>query len=84
MGFWARPPGNNGWTAVVYRAGSCALHDLERELGSPATERMLRRYACDHWYGVSTNAAFMRAAQAASGRDLTRFWAEHRIRAQDS
>ncbi|MFE3183384.1 M1 family metallopeptidase [Streptomyces violascens] len=84
MGYWARPPGSNGWTAVVYRAGSCALHDLERELGGPAMERMLRQYALDHWYGVSTNAAFMRAAQAASGRDLTQFWEEHRIRAHDS
>ncbi|MFD7339110.1 hypothetical protein ACFV98_24305 [Streptomyces violascens] len=70
--------------AVVYRAGSGALHDLERELGGPAMERMLRQYALDHWYGVSTNAAFMRAAQAASARDLTQFWEELRIRAHDS
>ncbi|MFD9821069.1 hypothetical protein [Streptomyces violascens] len=32
----------------------------------------------------AASAAFMRAAQAASGRDLTQFWEEHRIRAHDS
>ncbi|MCT9094006.1 M1 family metallopeptidase [Streptomyces sp. ASQP_92] len=83
MGYWARPPGQNGWTAVVYRAGSCALHDLERVLGTPAMEHMLRRYARDHWYGISTDDAFMSAAQAATGKDLTAFWQEHRIRAHD-
>lgn len=84
MGYWARPPGHSGWSGVVYRAGSCALHDLERALGSAAMERMLRRYVSDHWYGVSTNDAFMRAAQAASDTDLTPFWQEHRIRSHDT
>ncbi|MFC4959612.1 hypothetical protein ACFPFX_25300 [Streptomyces mauvecolor] len=45
---------------------------------------MLRQYALHHWYGVSAGAAFMRAAQAASGRDLAQFWEKHRIRAHDS
>ncbi|WP_369382434.1 M1 family aminopeptidase [Streptomyces sp. cg36] len=81
MGYWAEPPGPAGWTSVVYRAGSCALHDLERELGTPVMERMLRTYAADHWYGVSTDADFLRAARTAAGRDLTAFWAAHRIEA---
>ncbi|WP_328942082.1 M1 family metallopeptidase [Streptomyces sp. NBC_00250] len=65
--------------AVVYRRGSCALHDLERALGGPAMARMLRGYVRDHWLGVATTADFKRAAQAATAKDLGPFWTEHRI-----
>ncbi|MFI0979299.1 M1 family metallopeptidase [Streptomyces sp. NPDC021093] len=64
---------------VAYSRGACALHDLERTLGSPAMATMLRGYVRDHWLGVSTTAAFKRAAQAATEKDLTPFWTEHRI-----
>ncbi|MCJ0871956.1 M1 family metallopeptidase [Streptomyces sp. AP-93] len=64
---------------VVYHRGSCALHDLERTLGTPAMTAMLRGYVRDHWLGVSTTTDFKRAAQAATPRDLTPFWTEHRI-----
>ncbi|MFD5142258.1 M1 family metallopeptidase [Streptomyces sp. NPDC058401] len=64
---------------VVYHRGACALHDLERALGTPAMTAMLRGYVRDRWQGVSTTADFKRAAQAATSRDLTPFWTEHRI-----
>ncbi|WP_327302371.1 M1 family metallopeptidase [Streptomyces sp. NBC_01298] len=67
------------YVRVVYHRGSCALHDLERALGAPAMAAMLRGYVRDHWLGVSTTSDFKRAAQAATARDLTPFWAEHRI-----
>ncbi|MFD3514497.1 M1 family metallopeptidase [Streptomyces sp. NPDC058657] len=64
---------------VVYQRGACALHDLERTLGTPAMAGMLRTYVRDHWLGVSTTAGFTRAAQAATTKDLGPFWKEHRI-----
>ncbi|MFD3937190.1 hypothetical protein ACFWSF_21330 [Streptomyces sp. NPDC058611] len=67
------------YTGVVYRRGSCALHDLEHALGAPAMAAPLRGYVRDHWQGVATNADFVRAAQAATTEDLGPFWAEHRI-----
>ena len=42
--------------------------------------RLLKRYARDHWYGVSTTADFKQAAQSATDKDLDAFWNEHRIR----
>ncbi|MGW7414015.1 M1 family metallopeptidase [Streptomyces sp. NPDC054863] len=78
MGYYADGR-RDGWSRVVYRRGACALHDLERTLGSPAMAAMLRGYARDHWQGVSTTADFKRAAQAATRKDLTPFWTEHRI-----
>ncbi|MER6099639.1 M1 family metallopeptidase [Streptomyces sp. NPDC001728] len=67
------------YVRVVYGRGACALHDLERVLGGPATAAMLRGYVRDHWLGVATTEDFKRAAQAATGKDLGPFWTEHRI-----
>lgn len=67
------------WMQVVYSRGSCALHDLERTLGTPAMTTLLRRYVRDHWQGVSSTEDFKRAAQAATPKDLGPFWKEHRI-----
>ncbi|WP_328972200.1 M1 family metallopeptidase [Streptomyces sp. NBC_00239] len=80
MGYWAAY--GRGWHRFVYFNGGCALHDLEKVLGAPAMAAMLKRYARDHWYGVSTTTAFQRAAQAATPTDLTSFWREHRIRTE--
>ncbi|MEV6954618.1 hypothetical protein [Streptomyces sp. NPDC051183] len=78
MDYWAAY--GPGWSRLVYFNGACVLHDLERVLGGPAMAAMLKRYARDHWYGVSTTAEFQQAAQAATPTDLTPFWREHRIR----
>ncbi|MFF0473857.1 M1 family metallopeptidase [Streptomyces sp. NPDC004284] len=67
------------YVQVVYRRGSCALHDLERVLGGPAMAAVLRGYVRDHWLGVATTADFKRAAQAATAKDLGPFWTAHRI-----
>ncbi|MFM9698368.1 M1 family metallopeptidase [Streptomyces europaeiscabiei] len=77
MGYWSQ---HRGDYHLLYTAGPCALADLERTLGAGTMARVLKRYAQDHWYGVSTTAAFKKAAQAATDEDLGPFWETHRIR----
>ncbi|WP_399880694.1 M1 family metallopeptidase [Streptomyces sp. BBFR51] len=77
MAYWSRHPGEYH---LVYTAGPCALADLERTLGAGAMARLLKEYAEDHWYGVSTTADFKRAAQSMTDDDLGPFWETHRIR----
>ncbi|MEU2287008.1 M1 family metallopeptidase [Streptomyces sp. NPDC013178] len=77
MAYWAA---HRDQYHLVYTAGSCALADLERTIGAAAMARLLKRYAQDHWYGVSTTTAFKKAAQSATGKDLGPFWKQHRIR----
>ncbi|MFB7088910.1 M1 family metallopeptidase [Streptomyces sp. NPDC056296] len=77
MAYWSQHPGEYH---VVYTAGPCALADLERTLGAGTMARLLKGYAQDHWYGVSTTADFKKAAQALTDEDLGPFWETHRIR----
>jgi hypothetical protein len=77
MAYWDAHAGRYG--TVVYTYGRCALHDLRRVLGDTAMTNLLRTYAQDHWYGVSTTAEFKAAAQAQTSTDLTSFWSQHRI-----
>ncbi|SDP78688.1 Peptidase family M1 [Streptomyces sp. cf386] len=77
MAYWAKHPGEYH---LVYTAGSCALANLERTIGADPMARLLKRYARDHWYGVSTTADFKRAAQSMTDIDLDPFWKKHRIR----
>ncbi|MGW4870507.1 M1 family metallopeptidase [Streptomyces chartreusis] len=77
MAYWAA---HRGEYHLVYTAGSCALADLERSLGADTMAGLLKRYAHDHWYGVSTTAAFKKAAQSVTDEDLSPFWKRHRIR----
>ncbi|GAA5207832.1 M1 family metallopeptidase [Streptomyces thinghirensis] len=77
MAYWSRHPGEYH---LVYTAGPCALADLERTLGADTMAQLLKRYAQDHWYGVSTTADFKKAAQALTDEDLGPFWETHRIR----
>ncbi|MFE7212680.1 M1 family metallopeptidase [Streptomyces sp. NPDC057611] len=77
MAYWST---HRGTYHLIYTAGPCALADLERTLGSAPMARLLKRYARDHWYGVSTTADFKKAAQSMTDKDLTSFWSTHRIR----
>ncbi|MFJ3309536.1 M1 family metallopeptidase [Streptomyces sp. NPDC086549] len=77
MAYWSRHPDEYH---LIYTAGPCALADLERTLGSGTMARLLKRYARDHWHGVSTTADFKRAAQSMTSKDLGPFWKQHRIR----
>jgi hypothetical protein len=77
MAYWSA---HRGEYHLVYTAGSCALADLERVLGADTMARLLKRYARDHWYGVSTTADFKKAAQSVTDKDLGPFWKRHRIR----
>ncbi|GAA2462842.1 hypothetical protein GCM10010388_63360 [Streptomyces mauvecolor] len=77
--------GSSSWRLFVGGVASVRTPPQPRaRRPGDGAERMLRQYALHHWYGVSAGAAFMRAAQAASGRDLAQFWEKHRIRAHDS
>ncbi|MBB4980610.1 MULTISPECIES: M1 family metallopeptidase [Streptomyces] len=78
MGYYADGH-RSEYVQVVYMRGACALHDLERVLGSRTMAAVLRGYVRDHWQGVATTADFKRAAQAATAKDLGPFWTEHRI-----
>ncbi|MDT7843351.1 M1 family metallopeptidase [Streptomyces justiciae] len=77
MAYWSTHPGEYH---LIYTAGPCALADLERTIGADTMARLLKRYAHDHWYGVSTTADFKKAAQSVTDKDLAPFWKEHRIR----
>jgi hypothetical protein len=77
MAYWTEHPGEYH---LLYTAGPCALADLERTIGAGTMARLLKRYARDHWYGVSTTADFKAAAQAVTEKDLGPFWRQHRIR----
>ncbi|WP_327674431.1 M1 family metallopeptidase [Kitasatospora sp. NBC_00458] len=77
MAYWDEHRDRYG--TVVYDYGACALHDLRRLLGADVMEGLLRGYAREHWYGVSSTPAFKAAAQAAAAEDLAPFWAAHRI-----
>ncbi len=77
MGWWDAHP--TRYSPVVYVAGACTLHDLERVLGSDAMLSMLRAYIGAHRYGWSTTTSFARAAQAATTVNLAHFWRAHRV-----
>ena len=44
----------------------------------------MRSYVADHRGGVATTGDFVAAMSAAAGRDLTSWFAQHRIRAQEA
>jgi hypothetical protein len=82
MQYWDAHSSRYG--TVVYGYGPCALHDLERVLGTANMANLLRTYAQSHWFGVSTTADFKAAAQAVASAlptpvNLSSFWTTHRI-----
>ncbi|MFC8660960.1 M1 family metallopeptidase [Streptomyces sp. NPDC057199] len=77
MAYWAE---HRNEYHVVYTAGPCALARLEDTLGADTMARLLKRYARDHWYGLSTTADFKKAAQSVTNKDLGPFWTKYRIR----
>ncbi|WP_309147835.1 hypothetical protein [Streptomyces sp. NTH33] len=77
MAYWAKHPGTYH---LVHTAGPCALADLERTLGAATMARLLKGYARDHRYGVSTTADFKKTAQSMTDKDLASFWKTHRTR----
>ncbi|WP_189843043.1 M1 family metallopeptidase [Streptomyces umbrinus] len=77
MAYWAK---HRDEYHLVYTAGPCALSRLEDTLGADTMARLLKRYARDHWYGLSTTADFKKAAQSVTDKDLGPFWERYRIR----
>jgi hypothetical protein len=78
MAYWSTHRGE--YFQVVYGIGPCVLADLEHVLGAGTMARLIKKYAHDHWYGVSTTVDFKKAAQSMTHRDLGPFWRKHRIR----
>jgi aminopeptidase N len=76
-GFWKQY--GAGWGRFVYTYGACMLHDLERSIGTPAMEKLVKGYARSHWYGVATPGDFKSAAEAATPKDLAPFWSSHQM-----
>ncbi|MFF3336271.1 M1 family metallopeptidase [Streptomyces sp. NPDC002888] len=76
MAYWHQHPGEYH---LIYTAGSCALAELERTLGTGTMARLLKQYARDHWYGVSTTTDFKKAAQRMTSKNLGPFWEQHHI-----
>jgi hypothetical protein len=76
-GFWKKY--GPGWSQYVYTYGACMLADLQRYIGTPAMEKLMKSYAKSHWYGVSTPGDFKSAAEAATPRDLAPFWTSHQL-----
>ncbi|MCR3724485.1 hypothetical protein FHS35_001333 [Streptomyces umbrinus] len=77
MAYWAK---HRDEYHLVYTAGPCALARLEDTLGADTMARLLKQYARDHWYGLSTTADFKKAAQSMTDKDLGPFWERYRIR----
>ncbi|MEU4609555.1 M1 family metallopeptidase [Streptomyces umbrinus] len=77
MAYWAK---HRDEYHLVYTAGPCALARLEDTLGADTMARLLKRYARDHWYGLSTTADFKKAAQSMTDKDLGPVWERYRIR----
>ncbi|TRO59795.1 M1 family metallopeptidase [Streptomyces sp. IB201691-2A2] len=77
MAYWAE---HRNEYHLIYTAGPCALARLEDALGADTMARLLKRYARDHWYGLSTTADFKKAAQSVTDKDLGPFWTKYRIR----
>ncbi|MFI6275010.1 M1 family metallopeptidase [Streptomyces sp. NPDC050988] len=77
MAYWAE---HRDEYHLIYTAGPCALARLEETLGADTMAGLLKRYARDHWYGLSTTADFKKAAQSVTDKDLGPFWERYRIR----
>lgn len=77
MAYWAK---HRDEYHLVYTAGPCALARLEDTLGADTMARLLKQYARDHWYGLSTTVDFKKAAQSMTDKDLGPFWERYRIR----
>ena len=69
--------GGSGFV-VIYLIGSCMLFDLEQTLGGDRMLAMLRHYAVEQRFGISTPEEFRAAAQAVSPVDLAPFWTKWR------
>lgn len=70
---WNAPSADD--RAVVYQKGALALHTLREELGEAAFWRGIARYTQRHLDSAVTTPDFQAAMEAASGRDLTAFFA---------
>lgn len=70
MGYWATHPGQYG---TIYSGGGCLLARLSQRFGYQRFLRILRRYAADHWLGVTRTGDFQSAIARAAASDLPHF-----------
>jgi peptidase M1-like protein len=70
MAYWRNHPSEYG---TIYSGGGCMLAALAHRFGLHRFERILKRYAADHWFGIARTEEFKAAIEAAATRDLPGF-----------
>ncbi|WP_067186682.1 M1 family metallopeptidase [Microtetraspora niveoalba] len=76
--FWqvtlADPGPEDMFGSVPYNRGAMTLHALRGKIGDAAFFKLIKDWAAEHRHGNADTAAFIRAAENASGTDLTAFF----------
>lgn len=70
MAYWRNHPSEYG---TIYSGGGCMLAALANRFGLHRFERILKRYAAVHWFGIARTREFKAAIEAAAARDLPGF-----------
>ncbi|MCL6548385.1 MAG: M1 family metallopeptidase, partial [Alicyclobacillus sp.] len=69
---------------AVYEKGAAVLDDLMQMLGEARFDAMIRTYVNQYEYRVATTDDFIRAASAAAGHDLTSYFRDRGVQAEDA
>lgn len=67
----------------IYFGGARVLEQLERELGAPLMEELIREWVRTRQFKTATTAEFIAHAEAVSGRDLKAFFKKWGVYPQD-
>lgn len=75
--------GVDAYYYMIYSYGARTLNDLRKELGDEQFYRSMQAYFKEKKFGVTTTADFIRIMEQTSGRDLSGFFADHRVYLSD-
>jgi aminopeptidase N len=75
-GRWGTDPAEVYFSGHIYPRGAAVLYMLRRNLGDSTLRVAINRYLRAHPYESVTSADLRRALEEASGRDLSRFFAQ--------
>ncbi|MBA4495051.1 M1 family metallopeptidase [Paenactinomyces guangxiensis] len=75
--------GIDAYYYTIYSYGARTLNDLRKELGDEQFYRSMQAYFKEKKFAVATTEDFMRIMEQTSGRDLSKFFAEHRVYLSD-
>lgn len=68
---------------AIYQDGGRCLYDLMQQMGEPAFNKMMKAYVKQYEYRVTTTQDFIRFVSHAVGHDMTKWFADHFVNAQD-